>query len=121
MWPGTFWNIRHGRRDRSSAFVEWESRWNPRWMSLLGARVTHLSTDAGAVRGYDIDPAPPGSSMATHAEAAAFNARARHRSDTAVDVTALLRFSPSKRFAAELGYAHKVRMPDLYERYAWSS
>lgn len=121
MWPGTLWNIRDGRRDRTSAFVEWESRWNPRWMSLLDAHVTHLSTDAGPVRGYDIDPAPPGSSMATHAEAAAFNARNRRRSDTAVDVTALLRFSPSERCAAEIGYAHKVRMPDLYERYAWSS
>ncbi|MGB4858526.1 MAG: TonB-dependent receptor [Dokdonella sp.] len=121
MWPGTFWNINDGRRDRASLFAEWEGELAPQWMALLGARSTQVVTDAGDVRGYDIDPAPPGSWMMTQADAAAFNTRDRHRQDHHLDITALLRWTPSKSLDLEIGYSRKSRSPNLYERYAWSS
>ncbi len=121
MSPGVFWNIRDGRRDRASVFAEWEGRLAPQWMLLVGARYSRVSTNTGAVQGYDIDPAPPGSWAATEADAAAFNARARGRNDDLGDIAALLRWTPAHTLDVELGYAYKSRAPNLYERYAWST
>ena len=121
MWPGTFWNIHQGRRDRASLFAEWEGRLGRNWQALLGVRHTRIHTTAGEVRGYDIDPRPPGSYAMTAADAAAFNARNRHRRDRHLDATALLRWTPSTQLDVEAGIALKTRSPNLYERYAWSS
>lgn len=121
MWPGMFWNIHDGRRDRASVFAEWEQAWTPAWMTLLGMRYTRVASDAGGVQGYDPDPAPPGSWGMIQADAAIFNARKRSRTDHALDVTAMVRHEVSEGLAMELGYAHKVRMPSLYERYTWSA
>ena len=52
MWPSTFDNIKDGQRDRIAAFGEWESRFAPQWLSLLGVRYENVRTDAGNVRGY---------------------------------------------------------------------
>ncbi|MGY0505873.1 TonB-dependent receptor [Luteimonas sp. e5] len=121
MAPGEFWNINHGQRKRASLFAEWEGRLSTQWMALFGLRHDRVSTNAGEVRGYDVDPAPPGSWGMTQADAAAFNARARQRRNTHLDAVALLRYSPSRQLDVELGYALKTRSPNLYERYAWSS
>lgn len=121
MWPEVFWNIRHGRRDRFSLFAEWEGRLSPHWQALLGIRHSRIHTDAGTVQGYDSDPAPPGSHMMTAADAAAFNARPRSRRDRHLDISALLRWTPSPHLDVEAGLALKTRSPNLYERYAWST
>lgn len=121
MWPGTFWNIHDGRRDRSALYAEWEGDVSPRWLLLAGARATRVVTDAGPVRGYDIDPAPPGSYMMTAADAARFNAADRLRRDLMVDASLLMRYRASDTLDLEFGLARKSRAPSLYERYAWST
>jgi iron complex outermembrane receptor protein len=121
MWPGTFININAGQRDRAGAFVEWESTPSEGWTRLVGLRVDRVVTDAGPVRGYDIDPAPPGSYAMTAADAAAFNARDRRQSDLHWGFTAMLRRSFESGVSAEVGVARRVRSPNLHERYAWST
>jgi iron complex outermembrane receptor protein len=121
MWPGTFVNLARGQRDRLALFGEWEAQSGAHWTHLLGLRIENVDTDAGDVRGYDVDPAPPGSFMMTSADAAAFNARERTRTDHNWDLTALARWTPSDTFSLEFGVARKTRSPSLYERYAWSS
>ena len=121
MWPGEFVNIADGLRDRDALFGEWEQRIAPRWTALLGLRVEHVHTGAGPVRGYDIDPAPPGSAMMTVADARAFNARPRVRRDDNLDATALFRFEATPTLDIDFGVARKSRSPNLYERYTWST
>jgi iron complex outermembrane receptor protein len=121
MWPGTFVNINDGRRDRAGAFIEWESTPSEGWTRLVGVRVDRVVSDAGPVRGYDVDPAPPGSFMMTAADAAAFNARERRQSDVQWGFAALLRRQWNEGFSAEFGVARRVRSPNLHERYAWST
>lgn len=121
MWPGTFVNINDGRRDRAGAFLEWESAPVAGWTRLAGLRVDRVVSDAGPVRGYDIDPAPPGSHAMTAADAAAFNARDRRRTDLHWGFAAMLRRSFDAGLSAEVGVARRVRSPNLYERYAWST
>lgn len=121
MWPDDFWNIRDGRRDRISAFAEWEGKLSPAWTLLAGGRYTRVKTDTGDVQGYDNDPEPPGSYLSTAADMHAFNALDRARTDHHLDLTALLRYSPSQTFDVDLGLAQKTRSPNLYERYAWST
>jgi iron complex outermembrane receptor protein len=53
MAPDTFININNGQRDRIGVFAEWEARWNPKWVSLLGARSDTVMTDTGTVQGYN--------------------------------------------------------------------
>ncbi len=74
--------------------------------------------DTGDVRGYGITPSAPGNQ---YAEAAAFNAQDRQRTDNNLNATALARYAFDDTKQIELGYAHLVRSPNLYERYAWSS
>jgi len=121
MWPGSFWNIRDGRRDRHAAFVEWEGKLDARWSALAGLRYTRIVSDAGPVQGYAVEPVPGSSYAQTAADAAAFNAARRRRTDEHVDLSLLARYQASERTAFELGYARKTRSPNLYERYAWSS
>jgi iron complex outermembrane receptor protein len=120
MWPGTFVNVNDGQRDRAGLFAEWESTVGE-WTRLVGVRVERVDTDAGPVRGYDIDPAPPGSFMMTAADAAAFNARDRGRSDTNWDFAALARRTMGEHATLEFGVSRRTRTPNLYERYAWST
>jgi iron complex outermembrane receptor protein len=112
MAPDTFWNIRDGRRDRLEAFAEWEARWSPQWLTQIGLRAGQVRMDSGPVQGYN-------SSYA--AEANAFNARDRQRSDHNLDFTALARYTPNAQASYEFGFAHKTRSPNLYERYTWST
>lgn len=121
MGPGTFVNINDGQRDRTALFAELESRLNARWTTSLGLRFEHVKMDADDVRGYDVDPAPPGSYGMTSADAARFNASDRSRSDNNWDFTALARYAASNTLDVEIGFARKTRSPSLYEAYPWST
>ena len=112
MGPDTFLNINNGRRTRVGTFAEIASRWNPRWTTLFGARNDTIWSNAGPVHGY---------SMMYAADAAAFNAARRARTDADFDATVLVRYRLSHSADIELGYARKSRAPGLYERYAWST
>ncbi|CAG1006407.1 Heme/hemopexin utilization protein C [Burkholderiales bacterium] len=118
MWPDTFWNINNGQRDRLGLFAEWEARLTPQWLLLSGVRYEQVRTDAGEVRGYSMASNAMGGQ---YAEATAFNNRDRARTDHNWDFTLLARYSPSAALDLELGLAQKVRSPNLYERYTWSS
>ncbi|MFO1219598.1 MAG: TonB-dependent receptor [Burkholderiaceae bacterium] len=120
MAPDTFWNINGGRRDRLAAFAEWEARWDPQWMTLLGTRVEHVRTDTGPVQGYNSVANNPMYSTGYLISATAFNALDRKRSDTNVDFAALARHTADENTTVEIGLARKVRSPNLYERYSWS-
>ncbi|TCJ13007.1 TonB-dependent receptor [Parasulfuritortus cantonensis] len=110
-----FWNVRDGRRDRAGLYAEWEARWSPTWVSLLGLRGDRVRADAGTVQGYN-------TSMGIWTtDAAAFNALARKRTNHNWDLTALARYVPDPAHSYEAGYARKSRSPNLYERYPWST
>lgn len=117
LFPGSmccedFQNIRDGRRDRLSAFTEWETEWSSQWLTLFGIRGTLVHSDAATVQGY---------SPLYATDAARFNALDRSRNDTHVDATALTRFTPDSTQTYEAGIARKTRSPSLYERYPWSA
>jgi iron complex outermembrane recepter protein len=116
MWPGTFWNIRDGQRDRTAVFGEWESSAWSNWTTLAGVRVERVRTDAGEAVGYN----PAGGGFQGR-DAAAFNASERRRTDHNMDATALARYTVSEQQSIELGLAHKERSPSVYERFPWST
>ena len=122
MMPGTFENINDGKRDRLGAFAEWERRIGKQWTTLVGARYERVETDAGIVRGYN--PSTNGSAPMWNnqqIDAAAYNTRDRNRVDNNIDLTALARYTPNNMTDVEFGLARKVRSPNLYERYTWST
>jgi iron complex outermembrane receptor protein len=120
-----FWNINDGMRDRFDVFAEWEKNWNPQWLTQIGLRSSTIKMDTGDVRGYNTvpedikggygDPADPTTIPG------AFNARNHKKTDHNIDITALVSFTPDTGMTFEGGYARKVRSPNLYERYAWST
>lgn len=112
MWPDTFWNINDGKRDRNALFAEWESFAASGWTTVLGARYERVTTDAGPVSPYS-------AAAGGQAQADAFNARDRKRSDNNWEFTALARYTPDPTMDVEFGLARKVRSPSLYERYTW--
>ena len=118
MWPGTFENINDGERDRMALFTEWESQLDAQWLTLLGVRYERVEMDAGDVQGYSM---VPGTKTKQYEEATAFNAQDRDRTDDNWDLTALARYSHDANLDIEFGAARKVRSPNLYERYTWSS
>ena len=124
MWPNEFVNINDGKRDRTALFGEWEATLSPQWMTLLGVRYEHVSTDAGLVHGYNLATAPTsgaGGAMNQTADAVAFNRADRSKTDNNWNLTALARYTPSETSDVEFGIARKVRSPNLYERYTWST
>ena len=118
MWPGTFWNVADGQRDRSALFAEWEGRRGAQWTTLLGLRFERVKTDAGNAVGYNRAAAATGNQFA---DAAAFNARSHARTDNNWDLSALARYKLDAARDIEFGFARKVRSPNLYERYTWST
>ncbi len=124
MWPGTFWNIRDGERDRYAVFGEWEGR-RGAITHIIGLRHETVAMDAGPVQGYktDIATAPsPGVDVGNQiAESSAFNAADRSKTDRNWDLAWLMRYTPDVAQTYELGLARKTRSPGLYERYAWST
>lgn len=121
MWPGTFENINDGERDRIGVFGEWERQINPAWLTLLGLRYEHVATDAGEVKGY-ADTNGMGMMLSNQRrDSAAFNASDRSQRDHNIDLTALARYNHDAHLDLEFGVARKVRSPNLYERYTWST
>ena len=118
MWPETFLNINDGRRKRAAVYSEWESQLNPSWLTLLGVRYERVTTDAGDVHGYDSTLPAPGNQVQ---DATAFNAQDHKQTDNNIDLTALAKYTQSDNFDIEVGAARKVRSPNLYERYTWST
>ena len=118
MGPGTFWNIKNGERDRQAAFAEWEGRLGSQWTALAGVRYERVETDAGNARGYSTAAMAMGNQVV---DASAFNARGHRRTDNNVDLTALARYAADGNTDIEFGLARKVRSPNLYERYTWST
>lgn len=117
MGPDTFENINDGQRDRLAAFAEWERQASRQWLTLLGLRYERVASDAGEVQGYK-DADMPGNQRT---DATAFNASDRSRTDHNLDVSALARYRHSDQLDIEFGLARKVRSPNLYERYTWST
>ena len=113
MWPDVFWNIRDGERDRLAVFAEWEADWNTQWLTQVGVRHETVDMNAGDVQGY--------STTYSAADAAAFNAADREKTDHNLDWTALARYTPAATQTYEFGVARKTRSPNLYERYTWST
>lgn len=113
MGPDTYWNVNDGQRDRTGIFAEIETKLNPAWTTLVGARFDRVTTDTGIVQGYDGDPSA--------GEAGVFNSQEHRREDNNIDVTATARYEPAATSAFEFGAARKTRSPNLYERYAWSN
>jgi iron complex outermembrane receptor protein len=124
MWPGTFWNINDGRRDRYALFGEWETR-GDRWTHILGLRHETVDMDSGDARGYktNLAGAPmPGTDVGNQiAESNAFNARSHDKTDHNWDLSWLARYARDPTRSLEIGLAQKTRSPNLYERYTWST
>jgi hypothetical protein len=118
MGPGTFLNINNGQRDRWAASGEWQSQVSQDWLLLIGARYERVNTDAGDVQGYATAPPAMRNQLA---EAAAFNALDRAKTDDNIDVTVLALYTHSPTLDIELGAARKTRSPNLYQRYTWST
>lgn len=118
MWPGTFWNIRDGKRDRTGLFAEWERVHDAQWKTIAGLRYDRVATDAGDVVGYD----PAGGGMTyQQRDANAFNARDHKRTFNDWDFSLLARYTRDATFDVEFGFARKTRAPSLYELYPWST
>jgi len=118
MSPGTFVNINNGQRDRLGVFGEWEARLHPKWTTLLGLRLERVSTDSDTVNGY----APTNMSVSNQLrDSTAFNAADRDRADTHWDLSGLATYTHDATLDIALGLARKVRSPNLYERYTWST
>ncbi|MDP2431903.1 MAG: TonB-dependent receptor [Pseudomonadota bacterium] len=115
MSPLTFLDINDGERDRYAVFGEWEARWTPQWMTQFGVRHETVKMDTGQVQGYKTGD------TTYAADAAAFNAADRGKTDQNWDMTALARYTVDRQKDFEFGYAQKTRSPNLYERYAWST
>jgi iron complex outermembrane receptor protein len=54
-------------------------------------------------------------------DAALFNSSERQKTDNNVDLTALAKYTANTNYDIEFGFARKVRSPNLYERYTWST
>jgi iron complex outermembrane receptor protein len=122
MMPGTFWNVKDGKRDRTALFAELETLKSAQWVTLVGARVEQVSMDAGAASGYN--PTTNGMAPMSHfqkRDGDAFNAQNHASTDTNVDLTALAKYTANANYDIEFGFAHKVRSPNVYERFPWST
>ncbi|MBU3900242.1 MAG: TonB-dependent receptor plug domain-containing protein [Gammaproteobacteria bacterium] len=118
MAPGTFWNIKDGERDRTALFAELETRKSAQWMTLIGARVEQVKMDAGKAAGYNT-ASTAGGNQARDADA--FNDQSHSSTDTNVDLSALAKYTANANYDIEFGFAHKVRSPNVYERFTWST
>lgn len=125
MWPNTFVNVNNGERDRTALFGEWEKRHSAQWTTLLGLRYERVKTDSGMVHGYDQSTFPTNGATAgamnQNTDAAAFNNANRAKTDHNWDMTALAKYTRDAGMDVEFGFARKVRSPNLYERYTWST
>lgn len=113
MAPNTLVNLNDATRDVLGTYVEWEKSLSRAWTTQLGLRNDTVWMNTGTVQGYNM--------MGYGADAAAFNAADRSKTDVNFGLTALARYEPAKTETYEFGVARKVRSPNFYERYAWST
>ncbi|BBJ00675.1 TonB-dependent receptor [Ferrigenium kumadai] len=124
MGPNPFWNINNGKRDRTALFGEWEKNLGQQWLTLLGLRYERVNTNAGQVHGYNLATFPTagaGGMMNQTRDAVSFNNANRDKTDNNWDMSALARYTANANNDIEFGFARKVRSPNLYERYTWST
>jgi iron complex outermembrane receptor protein len=115
MGPDPYVNLNGAARDRLGSYVEWERAWTGRFSTTIGVRNDRLWMNTGDVQPYSTGMM----SMADAAAAIAFNAVDHARHDSNWSASAIARYGASDRIALELGFARKVRSPNLYERYSW--
>lgn len=115
MGPNTFVNINAAHRDRLGSFAEWEATWSDAVTTTIGVRNDQVWMNTGVVAPYGTGMMQ----MADVAAAQAFNARDRSRHDSNWSGSAIASYRAAAGLTFELGYAHKVRSPNLYERYSW--
>ena len=97
-------------RDRYSVFTEWAGTVSEAVSVELGARYTHIWSDAGDVT----------TQMAmAQASANAFNARERTKTYSMVDLVAELHYQASSELDVNVGIARKNRAPTYQELYIW--
>jgi iron complex outermembrane receptor protein len=124
MGPFTFQNVNNGERDRTALFGEWEKTMDSHWKALAGIRYEHVRTDAEQIHGYNQSsfPTVPSSGVNNQIrDAANFNNSDRSKTDHNWDMTAQAKYTPNAGMDVEFGLARKVRSPNLYERYTWST
>ena len=115
MGPNTFVNVNAAHRDRLGTYAEWEANWTGDLTTTIGIRNDQVWMNTGDVQPY-------GNSMMQMADiqaAAAFNAADHSAHDSNWSGSALAHYQAAKGIALDLGYAHKVRSPNIYERYTW--
>lgn len=115
MGPNAFVNINGATRDRIGAYAEWERHWNDRTSTIIGIRHDRVEMDTGDVQPYGTGMMQMADVMA----ATAFNAANHARTDGNWSGSALFVYELAPAAVVELGYAHKVRSPNIYERYSW--
>lgn len=113
MGPNTYINLSAAHRDRIGGYGEWEAHWSERLSSVIGVRLDRVSMNTGTVQPYSMMNA---FDVAT---AATFNAADRQRTDHNWSASALVSYALAEGTTIEVGYAHKARSPNLYERYSW--
>jgi iron complex outermembrane receptor protein len=126
MGPNAFLNINNGRRDRTALFGEWEKHLAPQWLGTLGLRFERVNSNADKVHGYEqatFPSAPPMmmDMMSQGRDGANFNNADRKKTDNNLDLTALAKYTANPNYDIDIGFAHKTRSPNLYERYTWST
>ncbi len=115
MGPNTFVNINAAHRNRLGGYGELASDWTGRLTTTIGVRYERVEMNTGDVEAY-------GTSMmqaADIAAASAFNAADHRKVDNNWSGSALVDWAASQGVTLELGYAHKTRSPNIYERYTW--
>jgi iron complex outermembrane recepter protein len=105
-------NINDAEQDSTGAFIEWEGKAAGIKM-LLGARYTHVETDADNVF---VGPALP---AAAGMLATRFNSADRTKSDDNVDIVGRFSYGVGNDVDLTLGLGRKTRSPMYIERYTW--
>ncbi len=118
MGPDTFENIDDGHRDRVFVYVEREQNFTSSIAANYGVRAENISFSTGGVQGYSTMPNAPGMQ---YMQAQQFNAGPLEDNQFNLDITAALNLIVNNELNTELGISRKVRSPNLYEKYTWSS
>ncbi|WMS91712.1 TonB-dependent receptor domain-containing protein [Pseudoalteromonas sp. HL-AS1] len=136
MGPNDYVNINNGKRERITAFAEYESQINTKLWLNAGVRIESVNTQVGEVQPYndgmsmmDMDDMSDMGSMESMAmsdmstdntiAAQNFNAGDRDKTDTVVDANLLINYQITNNDELQFGLARKNRAPNLYERYSW--
>jgi iron complex outermembrane receptor protein len=115
MGPDAFVNINRAHRNRLGTYAEWQADWSSRLTTTVGVRNDQVWMNTGAVQPYGTGMMQMDDNMA----AAAFNAVGHRRHDSNWSGSAIAHYQATPGIALDIGYAHKVRSPTIYERYTW--